>query len=247
MFFDHVSKYLLQIFLAEGCFVVLLLEMLVIFAGFPRSTPTETVLQEESAEQVVAGDFIRIPCRTVAIPDSGDGRYLPGAVGSLLAVGVVERVDVYRHTIGMTGQGGLTTGSGTVVEAGAVVGLHGAFVVGTVSVYDFHALYGIGGTVEGAEDVQEVGDNGAMAYHLSYSYATVTVVMEHTQIAQLTTGDGGLMTIGGGGHGAKEGVGEGVGGEKGVYALPFHPQGVYRIARMKVGGLRPCGHPQTTY
>jgi hypothetical protein len=137
----------------------------------------------------------------------------------------------------MAGQRHFTTRDGTVIETGGVVGRHGTFIVSTVSIHQLHTLYRIRGLVQLAKYLQQIPGYGTMTHHLPHPNMTVTVVVQHAQITQLTAGDRGAMTIRGLCHGAEKCIGQRIGGEVRFYFL----------AGTECDGLRTQRYPQTTY
>lgn len=150
-------------------------KVLVVLQGAPCPTPFETVLGEKSVAEVLTRDF-RIGCIFTGI-----GRTDLVA----LDVWIVARIDIHGETHAVLGDTvGLTTRHDAEIETRGIVGRHGTLVIGIVIVYEHHAHYAVMGIIELTEDVDQIGSNGFVAYHLAYLCLAIGIAVEHTQVAQ---------------------------------------------------------------
>lgn len=79
------------------------------------------------------------------------------------------------------------------VEARRVVGVHRCLVVGVVVVNEHHALYGVAGFEEVAENVGKVVADVLVAHNFTQLYFSVGVVVQHFKVAQLRAWNGAVF------------------------------------------------------
>ena len=125
-------------------------EMLEVLARFPVTAPLESVLGEEFIGQVVVVDFVGERFRPVTVFLGSGGLHLSGAVGLVLVIGIIQRVNVNGQSSCVLRQL-LATGNVAIEETGGVVRPHLQFVIGIVFVGQFHLLDLVSLFVEGSE------------------------------------------------------------------------------------------------
>jgi hypothetical protein len=137
------------------------------------------VLKEETVEEVASDNLIGIDGLAVDVAAGGGG-----LDHRALHIGVVEGIDVDGEALSVLGEL-LRAADGPETETAGVVVAHGTLVGGIVVVDETHALNGVAGLVELAEDGDEVGGNGAMADELSAMGTALTVDMGHGEVAEV--------------------------------------------------------------
>ena len=144
--------------------------MLVVFLGIPVTSPTETMLYEETIRKVASSYFIGEQGPAIDIRLSRRRLHLERAVLLARDAGIVERIDVDGHSAGMLRQL-VATCYLSIAVARRVVGLHGAFVVVIILGDGSDALDGVFGPVERSKDFTQVAsdvlvaDDGALMRH----------------------------------------------------------------------------------
>lgn len=159
------------------------LKMLVVLHATPTATPAETIRFERLFAKVIVINFVGELFATVNVV-GGCGRTDTRAFDT----GILQWVDVDGHTEGMLREPP-RTGYGAVVEARAVVGLHGGFVGGVEVVHQPDAVDGISLCKQGPEDAEQVVGDGLVAHHLALLDATIEVVMIKGEVTELVETD----------------------------------------------------------
>lgn len=77
------------------------LEVLVVLAGVPGTSPGKSVPDKEFVAQIVFIDLVGKTALTVGVRLGGDGRYLLTAVLSVGDVRIVKRVHINGKAVGM--------------------------------------------------------------------------------------------------------------------------------------------------
>ena len=198
--------------------------MLVILDVSPTSSPSKAVRTEQPATWVGRGYAIGNvgALLTIVGPLLAFGRFDAAATD----VGIVEGIDINRHTPGVLRQG-LRAGNGAEVEARRVIGSHGTLVVTVEVVNELHALYAIVGQPQLTEDVHKVGSYGFVAHHLSRFAFALFVAIGQAEVAELAARYRATALVAFSLHSGKDGVGDRLAHEAGVRALPVgrnHPK-----------------------
>lgn len=175
------------------------------------------MLNEEPIAEIV---FLQLVGRGDAAvgPSARRRRLDDGVAVALTHAGVVEGIDVDGQTLGMLRQL-LRSGNGAKAEARRVVGSHGALVVSLKVVNELHAADGIAGVVELSEDVEQVVGNQFVADELALMHASVGIVVQHAQIAEVLSADGASVGEGPSSHALECSLSDGVGREALVLLL----------------------------
>ena len=160
-------------------------KVLVVLQGVPVASPSESVLHKQAVAEVAALQLVGRCLATIGIACAGSRLY-DGHAAFLPDAGIVERVDVYGHSQGVLGQP-FAARHLAEAEAGGVVGRHRALVVSIIVIDECHALYGVAGFVETAEDVEQVRRYGFVAHQLTLLRMSVGIAMKHTEKAQVGT------------------------------------------------------------
>ena len=125
--------------------------MLEVLARCPVAAPLKACLGEEAEAEVVVVYLVGKVPRAVTIGLGGGGLNKTGAVGTILVIGVVERVDVNSQPTGMFRQFGAAR-NGTVAEARRIVVAHLGLVIRIIDIGQKHALDGVLGIEQLAQD-----------------------------------------------------------------------------------------------
>ena len=168
--------------------------MLVILHCFPVATPSETMLDKESVEQVALHDFIGIRLPAVRIGSPIVGRYQLSSVLSLPYIGIITSIDVDGHPHGVLGKFGRTR-HGTVTETGGVIVTHRLFIISLILINQTDLLYRIVGLIEFSEDIHQILGNGLVADEFPLMHLPLRIHMEHPHMAQVMTRHGTVLRI----------------------------------------------------
>ena len=181
--------------------------MLVILHRLPVATPSETMLDKESVEQVALHNLIRIRLTAVCIRHTVGGRDQLSSVSPHPHIMIITCVDVDSHPHGVLGEF-LRARHITVTETGGVIVTHRLLIISTVFINQTNLLYRILCLVEFPEDLHKILGNGFVADEFTLMHLPLRIHMEHPHMAQVTTGHGATLRIRETLHPRKEGVAE---------------------------------------
>ena len=191
--------------------------MLEVLARCPVAAPLEASLGEEAEAEVVVVYLVGEVPRAIAVCLGSSGLDVTGAVGTVLVVGVVERVDVDGQSAGVLRELG-GAGDGAVAEGRRVVVAHLRLIVCIIHVGQQHPLDGVLGVEQLAQDGGHTVSNLLVHYHLAHMHLTIVVPMQGADVTQVITPDVRVFLIGLALHTLPYTIGDRVGGEAIVYA-----------------------------
>lgn len=126
---------------------------------------------------------------------------------------IIKRIDIHRHASTML-RHGVSTRDITEIEARRVVCLHHTLIVSIEIVGQTDAFYTIVGSIEFAEDVQQVLSYSTVTYHLAHHLAIITIPVGQTQVTQFEPGYGTILLVRLSLHTIEYGIGYQGGGER---------------------------------
>ncbi len=132
--------------------------MLIVFHRAPRTTPSETMLEEQSVEQVAPDNAIGRGTGTIGIGCSRSRLHVERTVRATAHAGIIKCVDIDCHTSRVFGEMALSCYF-PIAETGAVVVAHRTLIVRIITIDESDFLDGIALTIELAENIEQVGCN----------------------------------------------------------------------------------------
>ncbi|KWW26725.1 MAG: hypothetical protein AUK64_2457, partial [bacterium P201] len=172
--------------------------------------------KEAEAEVVVVYLVGEVP-RAVAICLGSSRLDEAGAVGAVLVIGVVERVDVDGQSAGVLREF-CGAGDSAVAERRRVVVAHLRLIVCIIHIGQEHPLDGVLGIEQLAEDGGYAVSNLLVHYHLADVHLVVVVPVQGADVTQVITPDVRVLLIGLALHTLPHTIGDRVGGKAFVYA-----------------------------
>lgn len=161
--------------------------MLIVLERAPVAAPGESVLSEETEAEVAVGDFVGVGSVAVYVRVSCLRLNLRFPVARL-DTGIIERIDVHGESHAVGGEF-LRACHGAVAETGGVVGGHRRLVLSAIVVDEHHALDGVAGVVELAEDGHEIVGDAAVTDEFAELDMAVERAVKQAQVAQVGTRD----------------------------------------------------------
>lgn len=195
--------------------------MLIVLHTAPCSTPLETLLKEQAMAQVATRQTVGRGFATVSVGLACNRADNGTASTGRADAGVIQGIDVHRfpHAVGREPPGTCHTPE---IKARGIVGRHGTLVVGSITVDNHHALYGIMLAIQAMENAGQTLCHILMAHHFTEEYASTCITMQEPQIAKVGCTHGAAFGQTVAFHAMKNAVGEGDTSEAAVFTIGRH-------------------------